>query len=448
MPGHRKNPDRYRSLAHYFGARIRDLRDSYEHRIGRRLSLTELAARTGYSPSMINAIERGEHLPDGGDRVRLIDRTLRAEGELMCMWPLVQRLGRRPIDELITASGSGNNHSVIPQGQDDDMQRRLLFRLTGLGLITGPALSDAEALRQLIEKAIGTAESSTVEDWEAACLEHQYAAHTHPPAQVRDQLVSDIAALQWSLAHARPEHRADLQRSMAWLSRLYASTLTDLGEFGQARRWWATARRAADASGDLDMRVRTRGKEAVYGLYAYRPPESLISLSREAQHLAGDMTSTSVLQALAGEAQALALMGRDHEAQKSLKRLLTLADKVGDRREYGWNPDSTWFVASWVHSYGGSAKAADKARDEAFRRLPGYHNDTNLRLHRSITLAREGGHTEALRQATEVVSNLAPAYRSQLIMHTARQVQEFIPPAQRQGSAFDDYRTVVLSASA
>ncbi|MFO7253156.1 MAG: hypothetical protein DIU60_020650, partial [Actinomycetes bacterium] len=60
----------------------------------------------------------------------------------------------------------------------------------------------------------------------------------------------------------------------------------------------------------------------------------------------------------------------------------------------------------------------------------------------------EGGHTEALRQATEVVSNLAPAYRSQLIMHTARQVQEFIPPAQRQGSAFDDYRTVVLSASA
>jgi transcriptional regulator with XRE-family HTH domain len=448
VPGRRKNPDRYRSLAHYFGARIRDLRDSYEERIGRPLGLNEFAARTGYSRSMISAIERGEHLPENGDRVRLIDHTLKADGELTGMWPLVQRLGRRPIDELIAAADSGNNHSVIPQGQDDDMQRRLLFRLTGLGLISGPALSDAEALRQLIEKAIGTAESSSVEDWEAACLEHQYAAHTHPPAQVREQLVSDIAALQWSLAHARPEHRADLQRSMAWLSRLHAGILTDLGEFGQARRWWATARRAADASGDLDMRVRVRGKEAVLGLYAHRPLESVISLSRKAQHLAGGMTSTSVLQALAGEVQALALTGRDQEAQKSLKHLLTLADKIGDRREFGWHPDSTWFVASWVHSFGGSAKAAEKAREEAFKRLPGYHNDTNLRLHRSITIAREGGHTEALRQATEVVSNLAPAYRSQLIMHTARQVQEYIPPAQRKGSAFDDYRTVVLAASA
>jgi len=449
MPGHRKNPDRYRSLAHYFGTRIRDLRDSYEHRIGRRLSLTELAARTGYSPSMINAIERGEHLPDGGDRVRLIDRTLRAEGELMCMWPLVQRLGRRPIDELITASGSGNNHSVIPQGQDDDMQRRLLFRLTGLGLITAPALTDSEALRQLVENAIGMTESFTVDDWETVCLDHEHAVHTRPPTpQTGNQLVADLAALQQSLAHAKPEQRLGLQRSMARLSMLYADTLTCFGEFGQARRWWVTARRAADASGDLDVRVRVRGQEAVLSLYSLRPAEAAIGLAREAQHLAGQLTSTSVLKALAGEAQALALLGRDREAQAALKRLFVMADMIGECSRLDWGPDSTWFVASWVHSFSGSAKAAEQAREEAFRHLPFFHNDTNLRLHRSITIAREGGHTEALRQATKVVSNLAPAYRSQLIMHTARQVQEFIPPAQRQGSAFDDYRTVVLSASA
>src|SRR5690349_13691562 len=98
MPARRKQPERYRSLAHFFGARVRDLRDSYEERVGSPLRLADLAERTGYSPSMISAIERGEHLPDGGNRVRSLDEVLVAEGELICLWPLVQRLGRHPID--------------------------------------------------------------------------------------------------------------------------------------------------------------------------------------------------------------------------------------------------------------------------------------------------------------------------------------------------------------
>lgn len=330
------------------------------------------------------------------------------------------------------------------------MERRLLFRLTGLGLITsGPAVNDAEALRQLIEKALGTAESSSVEDWEALCMDYQHVVLTRPPTQqTRNQLIADLAALRQTLDRAKPEYRAGLQRSMAWLSKLYADTLTCLGELGQAHRWWATARNAADASGDLDLRVRVRGKESVMSLYSLRPPEKALTLAREAQRIAGGMTSTSVLEALAGEAQALALLGRDREARAALQRLFVMADKVSNRNEFDWSEDSTWFVASWVHSFGGPAKAAEQAREEAFRHLPYFHNDTNLRLHRSITTAREGGHDAALRQATEIISNLAPAYRSQLIMHTARQVQELIPPDQRKGGAFDDYRTVVLTTSA
>ena len=94
MPARRKQPERYRSLAHFFGARVRDLRDSYDERIGSPLRLADLASRTGYSPSMISAIERGEHLPDGGDRVRALDEVLAADGELICLWPLVRLLSR------------------------------------------------------------------------------------------------------------------------------------------------------------------------------------------------------------------------------------------------------------------------------------------------------------------------------------------------------------------
>ena len=124
-----------------------------------------------------------------------------------------------------------------------------------------------------------------------------------------------------------------------------------------------------------------------------------------------------------------------------------MADQAGGRGELGWTPDSLWFVASRVHSYGRAATAAADARDEARRRLPAYRNAADLRLHEAITLAREGGHREALRLATRTVDDLAPAYRSQVIVHTTRQVQELIPPAQRPGSAFDDYRTVVLGVS-
>ncbi|MCW2878001.1 MAG: hypothetical protein JWQ95_2101 [Sphaerisporangium sp.] len=56
MPAPRKSTDRYRSMAHYFGALVRDLRDSYELRVGEPLAVTQLSARLGYSPSMLGSI--------------------------------------------------------------------------------------------------------------------------------------------------------------------------------------------------------------------------------------------------------------------------------------------------------------------------------------------------------------------------------------------------------
>ncbi|MEV5410498.1 helix-turn-helix transcriptional regulator [Thermopolyspora sp. NPDC052614] len=422
---------------------MRDLRDSYPERVGESLTIAQLAARSGYSVSMIGAIERGENLPDGGDRVRALDDALCASGQLIGLWPLVQRLGRHRVDDLIAAVESGNTY-VASQRQEDDMERRLLFRLAGLGLLTGgPAGAGAEPLRQQIEQLLGATETYSDEHWQAVCQNYDHAVHAQPPTEVRDNLILDLSILKRSLAVSDAERVRELQRTTAWLAALHANVLTRLGDFGGAQRWWVTARHAADESGDLDMRVLVRAKEALFGLYAPRTPESMISVALAAQELAKGRLSTGLLIAVATEAQALAVLGRAREAQGRLAQLEDLSGRFGQRPNLGWTDDAAWFTASWVHSHAGAMDAAEAAREEARKRSPFYQNSANLRLHEAITLAREGGHEEALGLATEIISGLPRTYRTQMILHTGRQVENVIPLDRRKGSAYADYRAAM-----
>jgi transcriptional regulator with XRE-family HTH domain len=122
MPDHARAATDTRRWAHYFGALIRDLRDTYELRVGEPLTVAQLAARTDYSPSMLGAIERGESLPESGRRVQSFDDALHADDQLKTLWPVVQRLGHRTIDELasttdLTIAGyRENGNSALPQG--------------------------------------------------------------------------------------------------------------------------------------------------------------------------------------------------------------------------------------------------------------------------------------------------------------------------------------------
>ncbi|MFC6082454.1 helix-turn-helix domain-containing protein [Sphaerisporangium aureirubrum] len=437
-------------MAHYFGALIRDLRDSYEIRIGAPLTVAQLAARTGYSASMLGSIERGESLPESGSRVQAIDDALRADGQLRKLWPVVQRLGHRTLDELATATNrtiasyrENGNGGALPQG--DDMERRELFQLAGLGLLAQtPLFGSGEPVRQAIERVLNTADGFTVDDWHLTCADYLHAVLTRPPATVRDDLVLDLAALQQVLAREAPERASELQRAAAWLSALHANVLTRLGEYGAARRWWTTARHAADSSGDTDMKVWVRGTEAVFGLYAPRSPEAILTLARHAQSLAGGRLTAGVMKALGAEAQALAVLGRHQEARDRLRHLEELSGREVEGEKYGWKGAGVWFTASWVHSYGGRTEAGREARDQLLAASPCYQNATNVRLHEAISVGTQGGHNEAVQLATQVVDTLDPAYRSHMIMHTARAVLDTVPTEKRATlPALADYRAAI-----
>ncbi|MEO3809446.1 helix-turn-helix transcriptional regulator [Sphaerisporangium sp. B11E5] len=437
-------------MAHYFGALLRDLRDSYEVRVGEPLTIAHLAARVGYSASMIGQIERGESLPESGARVQALDDALDARGQLKTLWPLVQRLGHRSLDELsaiatnrITTGYRDNVTCALAQG--DEMERRHLFQLAGWGLLAqSPIFSTGEHIRQMLERALGTAGTRTEDQWEAICADHVQALRTQPPATARDDLLVDLTLLHQQLSAAAPDKAAHLQRIMAWMSQMHANLLTRLGQYGEARRWWLTSRQAADSSKDVAMRVWVRGTEAVFGLYSPRAIETVLTLAREAQSLAAGHVSPGLYQAVGAEAQALALLGRQSEAKEAVGRMHDLAGRLSSSTTLPWSSGSAWFVTSWVHSFGGATEAAREARDNTLTQSPCFQNAANVRLHEAISVASSGGHNEALRLATEVLSDLDPTYRTHMINHTARLVLDTIPPAERPTlPALGDYRAAV-----
>ncbi len=453
MPAPRKSTDRYKSMAHYFGALIRDLRDSYELRVGEPLTVAQLSARTGYSPSMLGSIERGESLPESGLRVQTIDDALHADGQLRTLWPVVQRLGHCTIDELASATNRTiagyreNGSSALPQG--DDVERRELFQLAGLGLLAQtPLFSNGEPIRQMLERALNTADSFTTEDWELACADHLNAVVTRPPATVRDDLVVDLAAVQQLLTQRIPAQVAQLQRVTAWLSALHANVLTRLGEYGAARRWWTTARHAADISCDADMQVWVRGTEAVFGLYSSRSIEAVLTLARNAQSLAGGRVTGGLMKAMCAEAQALALIGKHQEARERLHHLHVLAGQTPVGTNYGWGGASAvWFTTSWVLAHSAGLETAREAGDRLLVDCLTYQNAINVRLHQAINISKNGGHDEGLRLATQVISDVEPAYRTHMILHTARMVLDTVPIEKRATlPALGDYRATIRAS--
>ncbi|MEU5943095.1 hypothetical protein ABZ807_28915 [Micromonospora sp. NPDC047548] len=71
-----------------------------------------------------------------------------------------------------------------------------------------------------------------------------------------------------------------------------------------ARRWWQTARRVADESGDPDTQVLVRAWDVVNGCYDGRPADQVVSLSNEVLPLLRGQATAATCGLLAGRAQA------------------------------------------------------------------------------------------------------------------------------------------------
>ncbi|MBE3007791.1 hypothetical protein IL992_01060 [Microbispora sp. NEAU-D428] len=158
-------------------------------------------------------------------------------------------------------------------------------------------------------------------------------------------LLIDLMAVRHQMETSTPDDVTELHRVTAALASVHANALTRLGEHGAALRWGRTARQAADASGDLRLRLLVRGEEAGHGLYGQRGPETVLALVESAERIAGG----SSVDLLTTRAKALTVLGRHNEARTALDDLLRPASSGVTADSFGfWKP--TRFISRRVGS--------------------------------------------------------------------------------------------------
>jgi hypothetical protein len=423
--------DPHASPWHLFGAVTRLCRESRPNLGLRR------AARQMYTDfSNLAKWERGERVPPP-DMVPRLDQVYGAHGILTALYETLTHLNAA----AESARPRAGTYSEIPAylNGDDDMERRAALQfLAGLGAYGTFGIS-SEPLRQLLDISLGQTNRS-IEEWELACADHKHALETRTPAQVVTDLFIDLRAARHELDTATPASGIELQRIIAVLSSIHANALTRLGDNGAAIRWWRTACQAADASGDLALRLLVRCEEAGHGLYGQRAPEKVLGMVHRAQEL----TREPDVDLLTTEAKALSMLGRHDEALKTLSTLRVIADKGVTPDRYGfWTPNRIHFTESWVYAAAGEEAAADTARENVLKFARGYQHRTNVHLHAALCTVVQGGVDEGLRQAATTIDTLTPAYRSRHIIETGHIVLRAVPRDQQDRPSVAEFREVL-----
>jgi hypothetical protein len=317
----------------------------------------------------------------------------------------------------------------------DDMERRRLL-LAALGVGTG-ALSTGEPIRQLLDLAVDS-EVRAVGDWGLACADHLHALRTRPPATVCEGVVVDLLALHRQLQIVGAKEIRELQRVVAVLGFIHANALTRVGDHGAAIRWWRTAKAAADASDDLELRLMVRCEEAGSGLYGQRHPSTVLHLVEVTRGMAGSAPSFWLADLAGTEAKALSLLGRPEEARQALR---TFAEWEGGDGRARILPTSPWsfkqvqFAQSWVYSQAGAEAESDRARDAVLGGPANYQYVANVQLHAALCTVMQGGIDQGVRRAAAVLDALPASHQSQMITETGRMVLQAVPIDQRQRPA-------------
>jgi tetratricopeptide (TPR) repeat protein len=339
---------------------------------------------------------------------------------------------------------------------EDDVNRRALLRLLGGAALAAPFAGHLEHLRRGLDAALGAPTSAAdIEEWEHTAFRYAREVDYLPHVEVLPALMADLAEVQARLVRSTDALRPRMAHVCGQLSALMAIVLFDNGDPGGAHRYWRTAVRAADESGDAALRSHVRAKRAVYALY--EPPSALpaLTLSEEAIGVAKGVPCGGVASGYGARAQTLALLGRHGEARSALGNLEDVFSRlpeptVADRAsQWGWSEQRLRHVQSWVHSHAGRLDEAVAAQDAALALYPAYSSmgPAQVQLHRAMCLVAAGDPSEGARHTVHTLQALPRHCRDNaVIRRTAVLVLDGVPDRARTLPAVAEARELLALA--
>jgi hypothetical protein len=337
-----------------------------------------------------------------------------------------------------------NTGKVVPVPMD-----RRMF-VAGGGLLL-PAVVLEQTRHDLRRSVTGGCATADVGEWEEIAWDYGLAFGRTPPAVLLGRLQVDVAALGDTLQRPYTDlAKRELHRVAALLAAFTALTVADLGDLHSARRWWRTARQAADVSGDIQARLWVRGQEVVSALYEQRPVPVILDLVAEAEAVSVDAKAppTAIQGLLDGKARTLALASRNadaetalHEVRENFGRLPALTS--GDAESYfGWPESRLRMTESYVYSTLGDYARAERAQTAALALFPAASGlgRAKIKLHRALCLVRTGDTTVGAEHAHEAMTGLPRELHDHFIVDLGHKVLDAVPVAERRRDGVRDFR--------
>ncbi len=417
-------------------------------REARGLSLRELAKETHWSFSLLSKWERGERRPSA-EAISRLDAFLVAEGQLVAA-------GLRAAMAELAGVRGGTLDAKASAVNEDDVERRAAMRLlAGIGSGATVPLPALESVFSQIERVLD--ERVDLDDWERTVAEYAYLNVRQPVGTLIQDLTADVAAVARLLGRGNsPRTQAGLLRVSAGLSGLLATEFADLGDRRATRLSWRAARRAADASGDRNLSVWVRAKEADDARWMGAPASAIAAQVDEAVRIANGAPSYGLFRAhtvraelAAGRGDHLGARAAMHDFISTMEHLpagATAPDAAVSLFESGLGET----FLGWHEAYVRTLIRDGQADPVAERALAGYPAETPgpvalLQLMRAVNLVRSRDIGEGLAHA---VASVETGVMTTARRHIIGQILEALPEQERGQDAARHLRALASVSSA
>ncbi|MFF3404412.1 hypothetical protein ACFYW6_39125 [Streptomyces sp. NPDC002659] len=268
--------------------------------------------------------------------------------------------------------------------------------------------------------------------WESTAERHGYGYHGQAPADVLSHLIEDFTEMKPLLAQPQTDkNRTRLCYVTGQMAGMVAIVLHDMGEHREAHRWFTTAGRAAEKSGDRLLHAWVLGREAMVPLN-YGAPQAAAKLAEKARHLAGDKPSAAAALAAAVASRAYASGGRTDQALGAVTAVEELVEQLSPQQRadtwFGYPTQKHHVHMSQALTLLGQTSRTYETQTRALElsRAPSLMTRALIAIDRASCLAHDGDRAQAAHVAAQAYGDL-PAYRAGLTRTRAVALYRALP---------------------